>query len=226
MVHIDYNNMSSPTIPGWATTYMIEHFSWSAGTKTVWLSADATLYYLAILDESTDLSIDFTTVGTNATVHVFALLMGKKSAYLKATIHAHIHHAQSTAHMHLISFLPTQASIHVDGWVTIHPDVSKWAGHLLEENIILGEGVHIKTLPMLDVQSNDVSASHGARIEQLDKKKLFYAQSRGLDGVAAKWLLIRGYIDQCFSAFLSQEADPKNLEDLQEQLFHEIMQRG
>ena len=43
---------------------------------------------------------------------------------------------------------------------------------------------------MLDVQSNDVSASHGARIEKIDAKKLFYAQSRGLDEAQAKGLII------------------------------------
>ncbi len=66
----------------------------------------------------------------------------------------------------------------MDGNIVISPDIVKAAGHLLEENIILGERVQIKTLPMLDVRSNDVSASHGARIEKLDAKKLFYLESK------------------------------------------------
>lgn len=66
----------------------------------------------------------------------------------------------------------------MDGSIVISPDIVKASGHLLEENIILGERVQISTLPMLDVRSNDVSASHGARIEKLDVKKLFYLESK------------------------------------------------
>jgi Fe-S cluster assembly scaffold protein SufB len=43
---------------------------------------------------------------------------------------------------------------------------------------------------MLDVRSSDVSASHGARIERLDEKKLFYMKSRGIDSTQAKELII------------------------------------
>jgi Fe-S cluster assembly protein SufD len=60
----------------------------------------------------------------------------------------------------------------------------------LEENILLGDKLKIKTLPMLDVRSNDVKASHGARIEKLDPQRLFYLQSRGLDDTQAKNLII------------------------------------
>ncbi|NOZ45140.1 MAG: SufD family Fe-S cluster assembly protein [bacterium] len=35
----------------------------------------------------------------------------------------------------------------------------------MEENIILGPHIHIKTLPILDIHSNDVQASHGAKIQ-------------------------------------------------------------
>ncbi|MBU0626292.1 SufD family Fe-S cluster assembly protein [Patescibacteria group bacterium] len=33
-------------------------------------------------------------------------------------------------------------------------------GHLLEENVILGQNVSIRTLPILSVASKDVQASH------------------------------------------------------------------
>lgn len=78
----------------------------------------------------------------------------------------------------------------MDGSVVIVPGVVKVSGHLLEENIILGEDVQLKTLPMLDVRSNDVSASHGARIEKLDAKKLFYLESKGIAPVESKRLMV------------------------------------
>jgi Fe-S cluster assembly protein SufD len=71
-------------------------------------------------------------------------------------------------------------------------------GELLEENIILGKQATIKTLPMLDVHTNDVTAAHGARIEKLDSKKLFYLKSRGLDEQQATQIMIGGYIESIF----------------------------
>jgi len=43
---------------------------------------------------------------------------------------------------------------------------------------LLGKNIQIKTLPMLDIQSNDVKASHGATIQRLDEEKLFYLTSK------------------------------------------------
>ncbi|MBP6256602.1 SufD family Fe-S cluster assembly protein [Patescibacteria group bacterium] len=60
---------------------------------------------------------------------------------------------------------------------------------------------------MLNVQSNDVTASHGARIEKIDAKKLFYAQSRGLDESQAKGLIIGGYFDVLFNSVESKITD-------------------
>ncbi|MBP7848546.1 SufD family Fe-S cluster assembly protein [Patescibacteria group bacterium] len=48
----------------------------------------------------------------------------------------------------------------------------------MEETILLGEDIQIRTLPMLDVQSSDVKASHGATIQRLDEEKLFYLTSK------------------------------------------------
>jgi Fe-S cluster assembly protein SufD len=61
---------------------------------------------------------------------------------------------------------------------------------LLEENVILGERVHLKTLPVLEVKSDDVKASHGAKIDKLDPQKLFYMTSKGLDKTLSKKLIL------------------------------------
>lgn len=55
---------------------------------------------------------------------------------------------------------------------------------------MLGKKVKIKTLPMLDVRSSDVSASHGAKIDRLDESKLFYMMAKGLDQKTAQKLIV------------------------------------
>lgn len=92
--------------------------------------------------------------------------------------------------MYLLSLLGDQADAQVNGSIDILPDVVKTSGHLLEENIILGKKVKIKTLPMLDVRSSDVSASHGAKIDRLDENKLFYMMAKGIDHTQAQKLIL------------------------------------
>ena len=221
-MHIQKNIGDHFSSESWTTQYIVDQFTAFTTTKEIHLAEQSTLHYLAILDGSADITLSFLSTGEQATVYVYALLLGNIWTTIKAHIHTHLAHNHTTAHMHLISFLPTQATIILDGWVDIHPDVSKVSWHLLEENIILGAWIQIKTLPMLDVQSNDVSASHGARIEKLDPKKLFYAQSRGLHEAEAKWLLVHGYIQQCFWSFITQNPE---LENLQQTIFTDLMNR-
>lgn len=221
-MHIQKNTGDLFSSESWNTHYIVDQFSNFTTTKEIHLAEKSTVHYLAILDQESDITLSFLSTGEQATVYVYALLLGNRWTTIKAHIHTHLAHNHTTAHMHLISFLPTQATITLDGGVDIHPHINKVSWHLLEENIILGEWIQIKTLPMLDVQSNDVSASHGARIEKLDPKKLFYAQSRGLSASEAKWLLVHGYMQQCFWPFIKQD---QQLEHLQETIFTDLMNR-
>lgn len=63
-------------------------------------------------------------------------------------------------------------------------------GRLLEQNIVLGKSISLKTLPKLNVASYNVTAAHGANIDTLDQQKLFYMMSRGLTQQQSQTLLV------------------------------------
>jgi Fe-S cluster assembly protein SufD len=90
-----------------------------------------------------------------------------------------------------VSVLTNGAVVSADGCIDIRPGVSKVQGKLLEEYLVIGSDVRIKALPMLDVQSSDVAASHGARIERIDDKKLFYMMSKGISKSDSRRLMIQ-----------------------------------
>ena len=75
---------------------------------------------------------------------------------------------------------------------------------------MLGKKVKIKTLPMLDVRSSDVSASHGAKIDRLDESKLFYMMARGLDQKQAQKLIVQGYIERACEGVNMADEDEKS----------------
>lgn len=60
-------------------------------------------------------------------------------------------------------------------------------------NLLLSDQARINTKPELEIYAEEVTASHGATIGQLDADALFYLRSRGLDAATAGALLKMGF---------------------------------
>lgn len=62
------------------------------------------------------------------------------------------------------------------------------------KNLLLGDHAQARSIPSLEVLTNDVSCTHGSAVGQLDPAHLFYVQSRGLEENVSKKLLIKGFV--------------------------------
>ncbi len=60
-------------------------------------------------------------------------------------------------------------------------------------NLLLSESARINVKPELEIYAEDVTASHGATIGQLDDTALFYMRSRGIPADQAAGLLKQGF---------------------------------
>lgn len=56
-------------------------------------------------------------------------------------------------------------------------------------NLLLSNDAQVNTLPQLEIYNDDVKASHGATLGQLDRDGLFYLRSRGIPESTARGLL-------------------------------------
>ncbi len=133
----------------------------------------------------------------DADVDLRVLIVTDNSKTQKVNIQAILNSSHSKINLHIIA-LVLDGELILDGGIFIPPGVAKVEWHLLEENIILGENIKITSLPRLDVRSNDVAASHWAKIEKLDELKMFYLRSKGLSKKQAQLLLIDWYIHKFF----------------------------
>lgn len=168
----------------------------------------ARLKVLFVID-SADVLIDCVATGVASSTEMTCLILSKNKEHVAVTVNGHLQANDSHINIHLLSFLGEQADANVDGGIIIAPWVTKVAGHLLEESVVLGKKIKIKTLPRLDVHSADVSASHGAKIDRLDETKLFYMMARGLDQKQSQKLIVEGY--------LQRAADNVGLEEASEE---------
>ena len=50
-----------------------------------------------------------------------------------------------------------------------------------------------ETIPVNDVQNNDVEFSHEAKVGKISDKTIFYLRSRGLNEEDAKAMIVRGF---------------------------------
>ena len=79
------------------------------------------------------------------------------------------------------------------GRVWVRPDAQKTDARQSNPNLLLSEGASIDTKPQLEIYADDVKASHGSTIGQLDDEALFFLRARGIDEATARLVLTRGF---------------------------------
>ena len=216
------NSLETKSLQANSITYILDQFSDISWKKIIEVWSKATCTYVAVVTWSVDLDLIINTDGDDANIHAHILVLWSPDHKIRINCHAHLLHNNSEANIHIISLLPNGSDVDIDGWVDLHKWLSKISWHLLEENILLGDSVKIKTLPMLDVHSNDVSASHGCRIERLDAKKMFYLQSRWLSKSEAEKLMIEWLVETMIWVVETSEIS-SNEQNLLDQLKSECL---
>ncbi len=77
-----------------------------------------------------------------------------------------------------------------NGKIYVQQAAQKTNAFQSNKNVLLTNGATIFTKPQLEIWADDVKCSHGATTGQLDEEQLFYLQSRGIDAVTARALLL------------------------------------
>ena len=65
------------------------------------------------------------------------------------------------------------------------------AGHA----ILLDKGAKSDTIPGLEIETNEVRATHSASVAQIDENQIFYLMSRGLNNEEAKREIVSGFLE-------------------------------
>jgi Fe-S cluster assembly protein SufD len=84
------------------------------------------------------------------------------------------------------------------GAITVAAGADGADAQLQTKNLLLSPHAEIDAQPVLEIYADEVRASHGATVGQLDERALFYLRSRGLPAPAARNLLIAGFCREAF----------------------------
>ena len=93
------------------------------------------------------------------------------------------------------------------GAIAVDPGSDGADARLQTKNLLLSAHAEIDAQPVLEIHADEVKASHGATVGQLDANALFYLRSRGISAADARSLLIGGFCREAFADL----ADPQLL---------------
>lgn len=103
-----------------------------------------------------------------------------------------------TTRQHYRGLASDHAKCIFEGQMIVHAGAIKSSVHQSNHNLLLSNTAEIDSQPTLEIYGDDVSASHGATVGQLDVDALFYCQSRGVSLEEAKKLLVAGFVNALF----------------------------
>jgi len=82
-----------------------------------------------------------------------------------------------------------------EGLIQIDPGAQRTHTYLQIHSMMLSPKARVDAIPSVLVSSDDVSASHGGTVGELDENAIFYMQSRGLDRSAAVRVIVEGFFE-------------------------------
>lgn len=88
----------------------------------------------------------------------------------------------------------------INGMIHIGPDGGGTNTTMHEHTLLLSKDATVKATPALEIDTNDVKASHGASVSNLSDEVVFYAASRGIPAEEARRLMARGFLSERLSA--------------------------
>ena len=104
------------------------------------------------------------------------------------------------------------------GRIVVHKNAQKTDAKQTNRNLLLSDDAQVDTKPQLEIYADDVKCTHGATIGQIDENALFYLESRGIDRVAARRLLLSAFASECLARMKADAA-----RDHAEQLIHSYL---
>lgn len=180
----------------------VEHLICRQNAESVWIQrtdvdvAKDADYRVVAFDQGGrltrhDLKVHVKGSGANGEIDGLVLLNGRQHVDWHTEI---AHCVGQTNSREAFRFLADGSSVGVlNGRIHIHADSDDSHSDLNTANLLLSDDARINIKPELEIYSEEVTASHGATIGQLDDRSLFYMQSRGLSEAESLALLKYGF---------------------------------
>jgi len=145
----------------------------------------------ALTRQETD--VNFTAAGGRARLYGAYLARGRQ--HMDHTTRVRHDHPGCTTDELFKGVMEDQGHGVFQGLVHVAPGAIGTNANQKNTNLLLSDRAVADSKPELEILADDVKCSHGATIGDLDPDEIFYLRARGLDGDAARRLLLTGYVE-------------------------------
>jgi len=141
-----------------------------------------------------DLHIDIE--GENANAELYGMYLPDREQHVDNNIYVNHKVGNSNSNQFYRGILENNATAVFTGKVHINKNASKTKAYQKNNNILLSQQAKIHSKPQLIIENDDVVASHGSTVGQLDKEAIFYMQARGISKETAKTLMLIAFANE------------------------------
>jgi Fe-S cluster assembly protein SufD len=126
--------------------------------------------------------------------------------------------ADTTSDLLYKNVLNDNARTVFSGLIKVEPGAHRTDAYQKVRNLLLSDDAEANSMPGLEILADDVRCTHGATSGQIEPEELFYLKSRGIDDLAAKQLIARGFLNEVVARLPEAELS----EYLQKQLENQL----
>ncbi|MEZ5315335.1 MAG: Fe-S cluster assembly protein SufD [Chlamydiales bacterium] len=132
--------------------------------------------------------------GSEAGLYGLSCLDGRSHHHIHVLMEHQSPRCRSLQHFKNVLRGVSQTSF--EGKIYIDQNAQQSEAFQVNNNLILSEHASAQSKPNLEIFADDVKASHGSTIGQIDEEHLFYLKTRGISHSQAKELLVEGFCQE------------------------------
>jgi Fe-S cluster assembly protein SufD len=92
------------------------------------------------------------------------------------------------------------------GLIRIEKGATRSDAYQANRNLVLSDKAKATSIPMLEIDNNDVRCTHGATVGPVDPNHLFYLRSRGIPETTAKRMIVQGFFGEVLDRIPFEQA--------------------
>ena len=190
--HVTYLNMQN-----WSRRL------WGFANNSAVLAADSQLRWatagLGSRLHWTGLNVQLREPGSNATLFGLMLTDGRQHLDYQTS---QDHSAPNTESDLLFkSVLLGRSRTIFRGVLWLHPEAQQTNAYQSSHNLLLSTKARADSIPILEIEADDVSCKHGATTGRIDDDQIFYLMSRGLSHQEAQRMVVQGFFETVLTEF-------------------------
>jgi len=133
-------------------------------------------------------------IGVSPTLNTDFISSVRSNQSVICTVKNHFYQKNGSGEINAKGVARDKSSLEINGVIAIDQLASGTSTYMHEDALLLSDYATVKATPSLEINTNDVKASHGASISNLSDDVIFYAQSRGIEADEAKSMLAKGFL--------------------------------